>query len=218
MTVKVSGVNSVAGIRQLHEIGVDYVGMAFNERSQHYFVPQLMNEIADLKGQEIAKVGMFVDADKDTILHAIEDFDLTSVQLSGKETPEFCHDLMGRVNVIKCFRLRPGKSIDETLKPYHDACNYFLFDTSFTDKTGTRFSFDWKALEDALIDKLFFLSGAIGPDDAKKIGSVYHPFFYGVDINTRFETQPGRKDVELIKKFIKEIKFEANDPVNAGTS
>ena len=35
---------------------------------------------------------------------------------------------------------------------------------------------------------------------------VRHPYFAGIDINSRFETAPGIKDVERISNFLKELK------------
>ena len=56
------------------------------------------------------------------------------------------------------------------------------------------------------IDKPFFLSGGIGPEDANIIKSLKNKGLFAVDINSRFETSPGIKDVGKVKAFIKEIK------------
>lgn len=50
----------------------------------------------------------------------------------------------------------------------------------------------------------FILGGNIGPNDAVKLSNVKHPMFWGVDIDSLFETKAGIKDVELIKTFIAE--------------
>ncbi|MFA6794762.1 MAG: phosphoribosylanthranilate isomerase, partial [Proteiniphilum sp.] len=39
-----------------------------------------------------------------------------------------------------------------------------------------------------------------------EIKSFVHPRFAGIDINSRFEIEPALKDIERIKKFIKEFR------------
>lgn len=52
----------------------------------------------------------------------------------------------------------------------------------------------------------FLLSGGINPYSTKAIKEFHHPKLAGIDINSRFETVPGQKDVERIKNFIQEIR------------
>jgi phosphoribosylanthranilate isomerase len=48
------------------------------------------------------------------------------------------------------------------------------------------------------IEKPFFISGGISVKDISKIMSFKHPDFYGVDINSKFETEPGVKDMAKV--------------------
>ena len=52
----------------------------------------------------------------------------------------------------------------------------------------------------------FLLSGGINPYSVKALREFRHPYFAGIDINSRFETAPGIKDVERISNFLKELK------------
>ena len=52
----------------------------------------------------------------------------------------------------------------------------------------------------------FLLSGGIGPDDTIKINELNHPMFKGVDINSRFEEEPGIKKVDAVASFIKQLR------------
>ncbi len=38
--------------------------------------------------------------------------------------------------------------------------------------------------------------------------SIANPSFHGIDLNSRFETGPGLKDIEKLKKFIKELRLK----------
>ena len=54
-------------------------------------------------------------------------------------------------------------------------------------------------------DKPFLLSGGIGPDDAERIKAFRHPKLVGIDLNSRFETEPGIKDIQKLKSFLDQL-------------
>jgi phosphoribosylanthranilate isomerase len=57
----------------------------------------------------------------------------------------------------------------------------------------------------------YVLSGGIGPENAKAItgfGFQRLPAFAALDINSRFEIEPGLKDVNLVKKFKNELFYD----------
>lgn len=210
MKFKICGMTRIAQMQEAYELGVDYVGLILYDGSKRYILPQLDTLADDIKELPVAKIGVFVNEDCDRILELADRLGLTSIQLHGDESPEFCDKVRQRVNIIKAFRVAPGTDIDAMVKPYHDVCDYYLFDTAGEGYGGTGESFDWNKLEKALVDKLFFLSGGIGPDDVEKVRSFYHPFHYAIDLNSRFETAAGEKDLSLLRQFISDV--NADEP------
>ena len=152
---------------------------------------------------DIRKVGVFVNAEFNEIIKAIDDYALDVVQLHGDETPYQCEELSEQIEVIKVFSIGDDKKdIDEMVEEYDDVCDYYLFDTSVNGvKGGTGKKFDWKKLSKSKIEKPFFLSGGIELEDAMKLKAIKHPDFYGVDINSRFEKEPGVKDMARVLQF-----------------
>jgi phosphoribosylanthranilate isomerase len=71
---------------------------------------------------------------------------------------------------------------------------------------GSGSQFDWSVLEAYDGSKPFLLSGGIGPDDAERVRAFHHPQCIGIDLNSRFETAPVVKDVDLLRTFIQHIK------------
>ncbi|RYY89953.1 MAG: phosphoribosylanthranilate isomerase [Chitinophagaceae bacterium] len=213
MKLKVCGLTSVTQMQEAYELGVDYVGLVLYEQSKRSALQLAAREATAIRKLEVPKVGVFVNEDCDTILRLTEELDLTAIQLHGTETPEFCHSLRERVNIIKAFRVTTDTDIDVLVKPYQDLCNYYLFDTWTPEYGGSGEQFDWNLLEKALVDKLFFLSGGIDADSIKRVRKFYHPFHYGIDINSRFETSPGVKDMALIKQFISDLNASEPDRV-----
>jgi phosphoribosylanthranilate isomerase len=202
MKIKICGNTSVEQLKQLQDLGADYAGMIFYERSKRYFGERIKNEKLEIKNLEIKKIGVFVNADFETIINAIEDYGLYAVQLHGDETDEFCLELMDKVQVVKVFRISGQENINELIQPFENVCHYFLFDTDTSAFGGSGKQFDWTILQNAQINKSFFLSGGIDLDDVDKIKKFQHSNFYAVDINSKFEKDPGNKDMNKVQQFI----------------
>lgn len=79
------------------------------------------------------------------------------------------------------------------------------FDTKTPQYGGSGNQFDWSLLHHYNGPTPFLLSGGINPYSAKAIKEFRHPYFAGIDINSRFETAPGIKDVERISNFLEEL-------------
>src|SRR5438270_12895971 len=100
----------------------------------------------------------------------------------------------------------------------------FLFDTGVPANKeekdqamygGTGRKFNWNRLKGLNIGKPFFLSGGIEPTDAGLVNEfMKDPVakdLFVVDVNSRFETSPGVKDMARVRQFMNELKPDAND-------
>lgn len=209
MNIKVCGITQLKQLQQLDGLNIDFAGFIFHKDSPRYAEGKITKEELQSTDFDIKKVGVFVDAEMIDILDAIDNYGLDVVQLHGNETPEMCQDLSEEVEVIKAFSIGDGKvDIDELVADYDDVCDYYLFDTASKDGTkgGTGKKFDWKVISKAKIEKPFFLSGGISIDDAETIKKIKHPDFYGIDINSRFEKEPGVKDMAMVLQFMQALK------------
>lgn len=205
MKLKVCGIKTVEQLEALSEMEVDYAGIIFYEGSKRYVGKVLADKKEEVRAIDVKKVGVFVNAEFETIIKAIENYGLYAVQLHGDETDEFCLELMGKAKVIKAIRVEKEEDIESMTTLFERACDYFLFDTQTTQYGGSGKQFDWNILQQAFIPKPFFLSGGIGPDDAEQIKSFQHPMLYAVDVNSRFETEPGIKDLNQVARFKKNL-------------
>ena len=154
------------------------------------------------------KVGVFVDASLPFILQQVQRFGLDFVQLHGKESAAFCKELrdaQSNLGIIKAF----GVSADfdfSILKEYQRIVDYFLFDTMGKNPGGNGLTFNWDRLQQYDLEVPFLLAGGIGPDSTQALAAFEHPLFAGIDLNSRFESEPGLKDSEVIFQFIQSIK------------
>ena len=208
MNIKVCGITQLKQLQQLEALNIDFAGLIFYKESPRYVGDKLSKKEIKSADFDLKKVGVFVNPEMIDVLDAIDEYGLDVVQLHGDETPEMCDDLSSEVEVIKAFRIKEGDTdIDAMVKVYDNVCDYYLFDkASDYSIGGTGKQFDWGILKKAKIEKPFFLSGGIGPDDAAKVKSFRHPDFFGVDINSRFEKEPGVKDMGLVLGFKQGLK------------
>jgi phosphoribosylanthranilate isomerase len=208
MKIKVCGNTDLRQLEELDNLEIDYAGLIFYEQSPRYVLKRISGkEVRDLH-LLIPKVGVFVNAREEEIRKQIEDFGLDLVQLQGDETASFCNRISDHIKVIKSFRIGDLETnIDWLVKEYEEVCDYYLFDKGSAGLYGgTGEKFNWELLKKSNLKKPFFLSGGISRNDTEALKRFTHPFFYGVDVNSRFETQPGIKDLKLVKEFIQDLR------------
>ncbi len=205
MNIKVCGITQLKQLQQLDALEIDFAGMIFYKGSPRYAGDKISKKEIQTADFDIKKTGVFVNQDYTEIMQVVEDYNLDVVQLHGDESPGFCKRIAAETELIKVFRIGAGNEtdIDKLVQPYDEVCDYYLFDTAGKKNEfgGTGKQFDWTLIEDSKIEKPFFLSGGISLEDAEKIKKFMHPDFFGVDINSRFEHEPGIKDMTKVLLF-----------------
>ncbi|MEP6675812.1 MAG: phosphoribosylanthranilate isomerase [Ferruginibacter sp.] len=209
MNIKVCGITQLKQLQQLEGLDIDFAGLIFVKDSPRYAGDKIAAKDLKSSDLDLKKVGVFVNEEYDEIMKIVEAYSLDIVQLHGNESPDLCEDLSAELEVIKTFHIKPTQknAVDELLADYDAVCDYYLFDTATDDAFGgTGKQFDWTAISKSKIEKPFFLSGGIGLEDAAKLKAFKHPDFYAVDINSRFEKEPGVKDMGLVLQFKQALK------------
>lgn len=203
LKLKICGMKYADNIRSVAALQPDYMGFIFWERSPRFFSGELP-KLPD----PIKKTGVFVNAGFEEMVSAVQKHRLRAVQLHGQESPELCrrlkaHFTTANIEVIKVFSVKDDFDFG-VLVPYETVCDYFLFDTKGKLPGGNGYRFNWKVLKDYPSQKPFFLSGGIGSEAVENIKSILKTTLpvYAVDVNSRFEIQPGLKDAEQLKAFI----------------
>ncbi|MFC4230521.1 phosphoribosylanthranilate isomerase [Parasediminibacterium paludis] len=210
MRIKVCGMTDLDQIHQLSEIGVEFCGFIFYPKSPRYVFKHMPAVSIKKIKSNINKVGVFVNANTEDILQTVDDCGLYLVQLHGDESPRACERISDYVSVIKAFRLSDDDNILWKIKDFQDVVDMFLFDTEGVGYGGTGKKFNWEALMDLNINKPFFISGGIQPEDVaalqafskNKVGKD----LFAVDVNSKFEITPGYKDMEKVRTFVSQLK------------
>lgn len=192
-------------VAELVKLGVDYAGFIFYAPSPRYVGTKIDPEALKLL-TGIKKAGVFVNAPVEEVLEKIATYGLDMVQLHGEESPEYCSRLQGMVKLVKVFRVTGEEDLALITKPYVPVADAFLFDTKAVAYGGTGKKFDWSGLQKAKLERPYFLSGGIGPDDIAELHSfLKNNRVYALDVNSKFETAPGIKDMELLAAFLSKL-------------
>lgn len=209
MRIKVCGMTQPEQVERLPEMGATFAGFIFYPKSPRYVFRHVTS--AQIKKiNTINKVGVFVNASVEEVLLMVDECRLHMVQLHGDESAKYCERIADYVSVVKAFRLSDNDSIEWMIRPYMDVCDMFMFDTIGSGYGGTGKKFDWNMLKGSSIGKPFFLSGGIQPEDTDALKEFKEEpvskALFAIDINSRFETSPGIKDMSKVEKFIRDLK------------
>jgi len=187
-------------IEQVSGLYPDYMGFIFYEKSKRNFegvIPKLP--------KSIKKTGVFVNEYPEIVISLVEEYQLEAIQLHGDETVTYIKQLkthLPSVEIIKVFGIKDEFNFD-VLTPFLPLVDYFLFDTKGKERGGNGVQFDWSVLEAYPYEKPFFLSGGIGLKDVLAIQKIIDSNvpIYALDINSKFEIEPGLKNINEVKTF-----------------
>jgi len=202
--IKVCGMRDLKNIQSLSTLPITHIGFIFHSKSQRFVQEKLDLKQIDL--QTIKKTGVFVNATVEEINAKIMEYDLQAVQLHGAESPAFCQALKGNsVEIIKAFGI-DNEFVWTDLLPYEEVVDYFLFDTKTSTHGGSGKSFNWEVLTNYSLDKPYFLSGGLSIDNIERTKELHDERLYGLDLNSKFESKPGIKNIKLIEQALNLLK------------
>lgn len=204
IAIKVCGMRDGKNIRAAEALGLQWMGFICWNGSA-----RCVTATPTYLPETCRRVGVFVNPDVEYVRQKADELRLQCLQLHGQETPSQCsslHRLTG-LPVMKAIPVAGAEDIARA-RIYNnvEGVDMLLFDTRSDAVGGSGRSFDWTLLQAYDGDTPFLLSGGIGPQDAARIRQFRHPRLAGIDLNSRFETSPGVKDIDTLRIFINEIR------------
>lgn len=201
LKIKVCGLKNAKNLKQIDALGLDYVGMIFYPKSPRFMQedPTLLKEV------NATKVGVFVNSSLEEIKAIQTTYEIKIAQLHGNESPEFCTEVKSLgLQVWKAFGI--DNNFDFRILNQYSSVDLFLFDTKTPLHGGSGQKFSWDLLNTLPDEIQFMLSGGIDLSDAASIKQLKLKGLIGVDVNSKFEIEPGIKDVQKVAEFIQLLK------------
>ena len=198
--VKVCGITNLEDAWTATEAGADALGFVFVPNTPRYIEPDHANAIMRQIPPQVVTIGLFADADSAQIQEVATNCRLDAIQLHGNEPPELCHSL--NLKVIKAFRVKGNETLNILPKFQVDA---YLLDAYVKGKLGgTGETFDWNLACRAKRYGQIILAGGLNPSNVSTAISQVKP--YAVDVSSGVEAEPGRKDPEKVRDFIRTVR------------
>jgi phosphoribosylanthranilate isomerase len=204
--VKFCGITNLDDAAEAVRLGAWAVGLIHFHGSPRNVDPAVAGEIAAAFRRKCEVVGVFVNPTLDEVARAVENADLTMVQLNGNEGASFCAEVKRRTG------LKVAKAVHVASAADVHAAEAFRTDFHLFDRRakgawgGTGESFDWELLRDHRSQVPAILAGGLRPDNVATAIEVARP--YAVDVASGVESEPGRKDHQAMTAF-----FEAANSV-----
>ena len=200
-TIKICGLKDYDAIQTAVDTGAKYLGFVCDyPKSPRSLSPYKLAEITkNISNLNAYKVAVVVDPD-DTLIHIIKD-SVDFLQLHGSETNERVLDIKKKfnLNVIKAIKVKTEDDLKQ-IDTYTNADD-LLLDTPAMEQSEL---FNFNLLDYRNINS-YFLAGGINIDNVAQALQ----FTSKLDISSGLESEPGVKDLEKIKDFMKEVKRHA---------
>jgi phosphoribosylanthranilate isomerase len=196
--VKICGITNPGDARVAADAGADAVGLIFAESPRRVGVEEARG-ISIALPENVIRVGVFVDEEPSEVMRISREVGLDVAQLHGSEPPETVTALReAGVKVMKALRVENATSL-EALDEYE--AELFLLDAySARARGGTGERFDWGVAKSLKGRDNIVVSGGLGPGNVREAVEFFEPF--GVDASSSLEDGPGKKNDELVRRFV----------------
>lgn len=207
--VKICGINDFDAMEAAIEGGADFVGLVLYPPSPRAVTLEEAAELTELVPEEVAKVGLLVDADDRLLDGVMNQLRLDLLQFHGSETPERIEAvrLEYGMPVMKAISIAEAADLG-AVAAYAEVADWLLFDAKppagATLPGGNAACFDWRLLKGRKWPVPWMLAGGLTVDNLAE--AVKSSGAKAVDVSSGVESAPGIKDPAKIAAFLKAAK------------
>jgi phosphoribosylanthranilate isomerase len=207
--VKICGITRPEDADLAVELGASALGFIFWPGSPRYISYEPAAEIVRRNAGRVQSVGVFVDQPPEEVMHIMDVVGLDIAQLHGRESPEYCRQILRRAvpspgrhrQVIKAIGLQDG---GPPVLDQYDAEMLILIDAHDPSRYGgTGRTVNWNSARGIAAARKTILSGGLNPENIARAVDSVRP--YGVDASSGVESAPGVKDAARLKLFFEAL-------------
>src|SRR6201982_587052 len=213
VAAKMCGLSSGEAVKAAVVGGAAYLGFVFYPPSPRAVTPARAARLCAMVPAGISRVGMFVDADDDTIGAVLAETQIDVLQFHGHESPE-------RVAAAKLRFARPVMKAVAIAGPedvlnaarYEEVADLLLFDAKTPSRPdalpgrpgalpgGNGLAFDWSLIASRSWRREWMLSGGLTaellPEAVRVSGATV------VDVSSRVESRSGEQALDKVGAFL----------------
>lgn len=194
--IKLCGLRREADIEAANELRPNYIGFVFAGKSRRAVDRETAVRLKALLSREIQTVGVFVNAQPETVAFLLEEEVIDLAQLHGQEDEEYISRLRELTDkpLIQAFRIR---NAEDARRAEKSTAEYILLDAG----AGDGKTFEWELAES--VERPYFLAGGLTPENAGEAAERLHPF--ALDVSSGIETD-GWKDPAKMRAFVNHVR------------
>ncbi|MCI0698196.1 phosphoribosylanthranilate isomerase [candidate division KSB1 bacterium] len=195
---KICGITRAEDALLAAELGAAAIGFVFYPRSPRYIDAIAAGRISEQLPQRMARVGVFVNPDPETMMRTAVMARLTHIQLHGDESRAFCEQ--SPLPVIKTVR-----DLIEFEKYEKFLAAAFLVDSKSAEQFGgTGQKSDWNFCRQVRERAPVVLAGGLAANNIASAIAAAMPD--AVDLSSAVEYAPGVKDHQKLSEFFVALK------------
>lgn len=212
--VKVCGLMRHGDAAAAAEAGAAYLGVILAPGFRRSVTPDAARII--LEGFPARRVGVFVDADEQTLRSTARAAGVDVLQLHGDEPPELAERMRAAGwEVWKAVRARGADDFSDAVRRYAGHVDALLLDGWSPDShggTGTRFPWDEVAarLHELPPGVRLVAAGGLRPENVSEAVRILRP--HAVDVSSGVERAPGEKDPAAVRDFVHAVHAVSRSP------
>jgi phosphoribosylanthranilate isomerase len=199
--VKICGITREEDALAAVAAGADAIGLVFYPPSPRSVTLEQAEAITRHLPPFVTVVGLFVNAEAETIRESTRAGRVSLIQFHGQECPAYCaqHGLPW----LKAIRMKDDLDLDKAAADYAGASALLLDAYRPGVPGGTGETFDWARIPSHLGERIV-LAGGLNPDNVAEAVRQVRP--YAVDVSGGVEAEKGIKDSARIAAFMRGVR------------
>lgn len=160
-----------------------------------------MEQAGQLDTHGMKRVGVFVEQTAEEIDVIVRDARLDYIQLHGGQGAGFAAMFSAEriIRVLWPNRYASQAELQADIDAFAPTCGMYLLDAGM----GSGIMLDWVSLRGLSFPHPWMLSGGLGPENVNEALALCQPG--GIDVNSRLEVIPGRKDPERLEQLFRAL-------------
>jgi phosphoribosylanthranilate isomerase len=200
--IKFCGMTRVDDALDAAALGVDAIGLIFTGRSPRRVGIEQAIAIARAVPPFVARVGLFLDQEVETVARIVNAVPLDVLQFHGREEAAFCR-MFGKP-YLKVVPMMDVVDVPAFAASYPDAQGFVLDSHRAGAAGGTGIPFDWSRAR-AELDRAIVLAGGLTPENVRDAVETVRP--YAVDVSSGIERAIGDKDHAKMQAFVAAVRM-----------
>ncbi|NIR59265.1 MAG: phosphoribosylanthranilate isomerase [Gammaproteobacteria bacterium] len=208
--IKICGITRPEDAALAARLGVDAVGLVFHPPSPRHLTPARAAAIVTALPAFVTPVAVFMDADPETVRAVLDEVPVAMLQFHGAESPQMC--AAWGLPYIKAVPMADTEDVAVYGERYRHAAGLLCDSHGSGRAAGRGRTFEWSRLG-AASARALILAGGLDADNVAAAVSAVRP--YAVDVSSGVESEPGVKDPDRMRAFVRGVERADAEPSEA---